>query len=44
METSADSIIIKDKAGKVLDTVKRAGAPGKFAFVDEVAIAPLAKS
>jgi len=28
----------------VLDTVKCTGAPGKFGFVDEVAIAPLAKS
>jgi serine/threonine-protein kinase len=44
VEMSADSIIIKDKSGKVLDTVKRTGAPGKFGFVDEVAIAPLAKS
>jgi serine/threonine protein kinase len=44
VEMTADSITIKDKAGKVLDTVKRTGAPGKFAFVDEVAIAPLAKS
>jgi hypothetical protein len=44
VEMSADSITIKDKAGKVLDTVKRTAAPGKFGFVDEVAIAPLAKS
>jgi tetratricopeptide (TPR) repeat protein len=44
VEMSADSITIKDKAGKVLDTVKCTGAPGKFGFVDEVAIAPLAKS
>lgn len=44
VEMTADSITIKDKAGKVLDTVKRTGAPGKFAFVDDVAIAPLAKS
>jgi hypothetical protein len=41
---TADSIIIKHKARKVLDSVKRTGPPGKFGFVDEVAIAPLAKS
>jgi hypothetical protein len=44
IEMTADSIIIKDKAGKVLDSVKRTGPPGKFGFVDDVAIAPLAKS
>ena len=43
VEMGADSISIKGKAGKVLDTVKRSGAPGKFAFVDEIAIAPLAR-
>jgi eukaryotic-like serine/threonine-protein kinase len=44
VEMSVDSITIKDKAGKVLDTVKRTGALGKLGFVDEIAIAPLAKS
>jgi len=44
VEMTADSITVKDKTGKVLDTVKRTAAPGKFAFVDEVSIAPLAKS
>ena len=41
VEMGADTITIKGKAGKVLDTVKR--TPGKFAFVDEIAIAPLAR-
>jgi hypothetical protein len=44
VEMSVDSITIKDKAGKVLDTVKCTGALGKLGFVDEIAIAPLAKS
>src|SRR5699024_4247425 len=30
VEMTADSITIKDKAGKVLDSVKRSNPPGKF--------------
>jgi serine/threonine protein kinase/outer membrane protein assembly factor BamD (BamD/ComL family) len=43
VEMTADSITVKDKVGKVLDSVKRIGPSGKFGFLDEVAIAPLAK-
>ncbi len=32
------AVVIRDRKGKVLDSVKRAGPPGKFGFLDEVAL------
>jgi hypothetical protein len=43
VELKPESITIKNAAGKVLDTVARSGAAGKFGFQDEIAIAPLGR-
>jgi hypothetical protein len=43
VELKAESVTIKNAAGKVLDSVARRGAAGKFGFQDEIAIAPLGR-
>jgi hypothetical protein len=38
IEITPATIVIRDRNGKVLDSTKRQGAPGKFGFQDEVAL------
>ncbi len=40
VEVSPSTIVVKNSGGRVLDTYKRTGNPGKLGFVDEVAVAP----
>ena len=38
VEVTPATIVIRDRNGKVLDSTKRQGPPGKFGFQDEVAL------
>ena len=43
VEITPDTVILKNPAGRVIDSVRRTNAAGRFGFQDEVAIRPLAK-
>ena len=38
IEITPAAVVIRDRSGKVLDSIKRQGPPGKFGFQDEVAL------
>lgn len=38
VEITPAAVVLRDRNGKVLDSIKRQGPPGKFGFEDEVAL------
>jgi hypothetical protein len=38
VEITPGSVVVRDRNGKVLDSIRRLGPPGKFGFEDEVAL------
>jgi hypothetical protein len=38
VEITPATVVLRDRNGKVLDSIKRQGPPGKFGFQDEVAL------